>query len=94
LGSVSQFEKATIVSKLRAARERKRAATGKCEGRKSHAEVNPNAVKLARKLNRLDRTTHKRRSLRDIAATMAAQGHLARSGKPYGPSSIKSMLAR
>jgi hypothetical protein len=30
-----------LVSKLRAARERKRAAAGKCEGRKSWAEINP-----------------------------------------------------
>jgi hypothetical protein len=38
---------AALVSMLRTARERKRAATGKCEGRKSHAEVNPNAVRAA-----------------------------------------------
>jgi hypothetical protein len=79
---------------LRAARVCKRAATGKCEGRKTHAEVNPNAVNIARKLYRLDRSTHKRRSLRDIAATMAKQGHLARCGEPYGPSAIVSMLGK
>jgi DNA invertase Pin-like site-specific DNA recombinase len=32
LGSVAQFEKAMLVSKLRGARERRKAATGKCEG--------------------------------------------------------------
>ena len=35
LGAVSQFEKAQLVSKLKAARVRKRKETGKCEGRKS-----------------------------------------------------------
>jgi DNA invertase Pin-like site-specific DNA recombinase len=94
LGAVSEFEKASIVLKLRAARERKRATGAKVEGRKSHAEANPNAVALARKLHRRERTTGKRRSYRDIAATMAEQGHLAASGKPYGPSAIQSMLAR
>jgi len=94
LGAVSQFEKAMIVSKLRSARDAKRAATGKCEGRKSHEEMNPNAVALARKLHRKNRETGKRMSLRKIAATMAKQGHIAASGNAYGPSAIQSMLAR
>jgi DNA invertase Pin-like site-specific DNA recombinase len=94
LGAVSQFEKAMIVSKLRSARDAKREKTGKCEGRKSHAEVNPNAVALARKLHRKNRETGKRLSLRKIAATMAKQGHIAASSKAYGPSAIQSMLAR
>lgn len=92
LGAVSQFEKASIVLKLRVARDRKRATGVKVEGRKSHAEANPNAVALARKLHRKVRGTDKRMSLRDIAATMAQQGHLAASGNPYGPSAIQSML--
>jgi DNA invertase Pin-like site-specific DNA recombinase len=94
LGAISQFEKTTIVWKLRDARDRKRAANGKCEGRKSHAEANPNTVSEARKLFRKDRTTHKRKSLRDISAELAKAGHLAASGKPYGPSAIKSMLTK
>jgi hypothetical protein len=35
LGSVSQFEKAMLVAKLKGARDRKKAVTGKCGGRKS-----------------------------------------------------------
>jgi DNA invertase Pin-like site-specific DNA recombinase len=38
LGAVSQFEKAALVAKLKAARERRKAATGKCGGRHSVAE--------------------------------------------------------
>ena len=34
VGALAQYEKATIVMKLRGARERKRAKTGRCEGRK------------------------------------------------------------
>jgi DNA invertase Pin-like site-specific DNA recombinase len=94
LGAVSQFEKAMIVSKLRIARDRKRATEGKCEGRKSHAEANPNAVALARKLHRKPHHTDKRMSYRDIATEMANAGHLAASGKAYGPSAIKAMLTR
>jgi hypothetical protein len=41
LGAISEFDKAMTVAKLHGARERKRAATAKCEGRKSHAESSP-----------------------------------------------------
>ena len=34
LGAVSEYEKSVLVAKLRGARERKRARTGRCEGRK------------------------------------------------------------
>jgi DNA invertase Pin-like site-specific DNA recombinase len=43
LGSVAQFEKAMLVSKLREARERRKAATGKCEGWKSLSTWTPRA---------------------------------------------------
>jgi|SRR5579871_5259766 len=34
MGAIAQYEKTSIVLKLRAARQRKKAATGRCEGRK------------------------------------------------------------
>ena len=34
-GAFHEYEKARLVAKLKAARDRKRAAVGKCEGRKS-----------------------------------------------------------
>jgi DNA invertase Pin-like site-specific DNA recombinase len=43
LGAISQFEKTSLVAKVRAARDRKKAATGKCEGRKRWSEVKPRA---------------------------------------------------
>jgi DNA invertase Pin-like site-specific DNA recombinase len=48
LGAIAQFEKASTVAKLKAARDRKRARDGKCEGRKSHAEINPELVALVK----------------------------------------------
>ena len=41
-----------LVAKLRGAHERKRRETGNCEGRKSHAEENPELVALVRQLRR------------------------------------------
>src|SRR5271170_6080987 len=87
LGAVAQFEKAALVAKLRGARERKKAITGKCGGRKSYAERNPETVALAKKLSRY--TINKRkRSLREIAAELEAAGHVAAGGKQYGAAAI------
>jgi DNA invertase Pin-like site-specific DNA recombinase len=92
LGAVSEFEKAMLVSRLRGARDRKRATTGKCGGRRSHTEAHPQTVEMAKSLRWINKRMRQKRSLRDISAELAAKGHLARSGKPYGPSAIQSML--
>ena len=90
LGAISQFEKAQLVAKLKAARDRRRAATGRCEGRKPVPEV---VVREARRLARKSPKTGKRRSLRTIALELAALGHVGPRGKPYGAESVKRMLA-
>jgi DNA invertase Pin-like site-specific DNA recombinase len=92
LGAIAQFEKASAVAKLAAARKRKREATGKCEGRKAHTELHPDVVELARRLRRR-RPKGGQRSLRAISAKLAAQGHVNERGRPYNPKSIASMLA-
>jgi DNA invertase Pin-like site-specific DNA recombinase len=92
LGSVSQFEKAMLVAKLKGARDRKKAETGKCGGRKSYTERAPEMVTLAKKLARYPVNGHKR-SLRDIAAELAAQGHMSGDGRPYAATAIARMIA-
>jgi DNA invertase Pin-like site-specific DNA recombinase len=89
LGAVSQFEKASIVAKLRHARDRMRAETGRCEGRKA---VPTETVNAARRLARRNPKTGGKRSLRDIARELANLGHLSPSGKSYFPASISAML--
>jgi DNA invertase Pin-like site-specific DNA recombinase len=83
LGAVAQFEKASLVAKLKGARDRKRMREGRCEGRKPAPEA---AQRLARRLRR------KGLSLRAIADGLAAQGFLAPSGKPYLAQSVKVMI--
>jgi DNA invertase Pin-like site-specific DNA recombinase len=89
LGAVSQFEKAGLVAKLRHAREARRAATGRCEGRRPVPEA---VVAEARRLFRKSPKTGKRRSLRAIAAELAVLGHMGPSGTPYHAGSIRHML--
>lgn len=90
-GTFAQLEKTRLVRKLRAARERKRATGAKVEGRKSHAELNPDLVTLARRLHRKDRNGN-RRSLREIAAELAVQGYTSAAGTPLSPSVVRSLV--
>src|SRR5262249_14537604 len=92
LGAIAQFEKASTVAKLKAARDRKRARQGKCEGRKSHAEMNPELVALAKRLRRRNPKTGERRSLRSIAAELAKLGHVNINGRPFAAESIQAMV--
>lgn len=91
LGAVSQFEKSAIVSKLRAARGRKRAATGKCEGRKPYGEKDgePEVLALMRKLG-----SKGDRSYAWIARELTRRGHVSRTGKLWSPHSVRTILLR
>ncbi len=91
LGAISQFEKAQLVMKLKAARDRKKAETGRCGGRRP---VPAATVKEARRLARRNPKTGRVRSLRRIAKELADLGHLGPSGNEYGAESVKRMLAR
>ena len=89
LGAVAQFEKAALVAKLRAARNRVRAERGRCEGRKP---IPVETLAAARRLARKSPKTGKRRSLRAISAELAVLGHFGPTGKPYLPGSVTRML--
>jgi DNA invertase Pin-like site-specific DNA recombinase len=86
LGAVAEFEKSSLVAKLKAARERRRAETGKCGGRKSYAEARPETVALAKQMQGAGM------SLRKISAALAAQGHVTAKGKPYVASAVQAMI--
>jgi DNA invertase Pin-like site-specific DNA recombinase len=93
LGAIAQFDKATLVAKLKAARDRKKAETGKCGGRKSYAEREGGAelIALARQLRRPDRD-RRPVSLRKVSAQLAERGYLSNAGTPYVASAVASML--
>jgi DNA invertase Pin-like site-specific DNA recombinase len=92
LGAIAQFEKASTVAKLAAARKRKREREGRCEGRKPLSETRPEVVALARKLRRR-RPKGGRLSLREVAKALATEGYFNERGKPYAAKSVASMLA-
>jgi DNA invertase Pin-like site-specific DNA recombinase len=91
LGAVSEFDKAMVVAKLKGARDRKRALTGKCEGRKSDADTHPELVALVRQLRRR-RPKGGQRSLREISAELTLRGYVNERGAAFSAASISSML--
>ncbi|MGE0052939.1 MAG: recombinase family protein [Hyphomicrobium sp.] len=106
LGAVAQFEKAALVAKLKGARERKRRHSGKCEGRKSFAEMakgggprrlpaDPRisgAMDLAKRLRRASPKTGERLSFRKISTKLAEAGYLNAVGQPYNAKSVRAMV--
>lgn len=89
LGAVAQFDKATLVHKLRGARDRKSAQLGRrIEGNPAWKAAPTAAVEVARVARA------KGASLRAVSAALAARGFLAPSGKPYGAESVRRMLAK
>ena len=96
LAVIAQFEKTSIVSKLRKAKDRIRRETGRCEGRKPFGDRagESEAMELMRQLRRKPIGKAKRMSFARIAAELQAAGHPTRSGKPWSASSVKTILAR
>jgi DNA invertase Pin-like site-specific DNA recombinase len=95
LGAVAQFEKSVIVSKLKAARMRKRRETGRCEGRKPFGTRPGEAetVHLIRRLRRKPRGGE-RLSFAAIAAQLNAEGAATRTGKPWAPETVRQIVTR
>jgi DNA invertase Pin-like site-specific DNA recombinase len=95
LGAVSQFEKASLVAKLRGARDRQSAVEGKrIEGRKGYSETAPEMVREAKRLARKNPKTGAVRSLLDISAELAALGYKTAKGNPFSASQVARLIGR
>jgi len=95
LGAVSQFEKSVIVTKLRAARLRKRTETGRSEGRKPFGTKPGEAetLELIRRLRRKPRGGE-RLSFDAIAARLNAEGVATRTGKAWAGATVYGIVKR
>lgn len=88
-GAIAQYEKAMIVAKLRGARQRMKAKTGRCEGRKpyGHYEGEPE-------------TLERMKALRDtgmgfdrIADVLNSEGCKPRTGERWWGKTINGILS-
>ena len=93
MGAIAQYDKQMTVLKLRAARERKRAKEGKCEGRKSYSEVAPDILKEVKRLRRKPKGM-KRKSYRAIAEELNRQGMLTLMGRAWTGGNVAVLLRR
>lgn len=93
LAAVSQFEKTSVVLKLRAARSRARREKGRCEGRKPFGEREGEAGTLAliRSMRRKPKGGE-RQSFSAIAEKLNSDGIPTRTGKPWHPEVIRRLL--
>ena len=95
LGAVSEFEKASLVSKLKAARDKKKLETGKCGGRKSFSELDPEMVAAAKRYSRRKSRSPRKQgqnyTLREVAEQLQADGF---TEKVLSAQSVKNLLAQ
>jgi DNA invertase Pin-like site-specific DNA recombinase len=91
LGAIAEYDKTMTVLKLRAARERKRAKVGKCEGRKSYTEAMPEVIKEIRRLRRKRKGMPKRTFIK-VADELNANGFKTMTGKPFTGQVVQNIL--
>ena len=92
LGSVAEFEKSNLVSKLRGARERVKAKNGKCEGRKSLSEIMGDAT-FKGMIRQIKSLRKENKSYASIAGVLASKGYVQpSSGKPFHKSQIMRLI--
>jgi len=89
MGALAQWEKATLVKKLRAARERA-AADGRACGRKPYGALSEEHEGL-RALHEWNRQGY---SCQEIADMMNARGYPSRTGVPWSKHTVNGIIAR
>lgn len=87
-GAISQYERAMIVSKLRGARQRMRAKSGRCEGRKPYGTRDGEQAII----DRMVKLRAAGGNFEHIARELVATGAMSRSGKPWRPATIRRIL--
>lgn len=96
LGAFSEFDKANLVARMRAGREKVRRETGWCEGTHPYGDLpgEQEVVAIIKRLRRKNPKTGKVRGYGEIADELARLGKQARSGKPWNRSTVRSVLMR
>ena len=89
-GVIAEYERSMIVLKLRAARQRVRAKTGHCEGRKPFGEQPGEKAVVARVLE----LHHQSLNYTAIAAVLNAEGYPTQTGSKWFPMTVSRTIAR
>ena len=89
-GAIAEYEKTMIVMKLRGARNRKKAKTGRCEGRKPFGHY-PGEGKVVERMKALRAAEM---AYDKLAEQLTAEGFTTRKGTAWHGFSVQRILAR
>lgn len=89
-GAIAQYEKSMIVMKLRGARNRKKAKTGRCEGRKPYGHF-PGEQRVVERMKAL---RAEGMAFDKLAAKLTTEGFATRKGTAWHGYSVQRILAR
>lgn len=94
-GIFAELDKSLTVKKLRDAREKIKAESGKCEGRKSYRETEKGA-EILREIRRLRRKRkgRVRRTFNEVADALNEQGYRATNGKQFTGNTVRGIYHR
>jgi len=90
MGVFAQYERSSIVAKLRGARQRMRAKTGRCEGRKAFGHTEQERATISR----VCELHNQRLSCAQIAARLNQEGYTSRMGSVFHTTSVARILER
>ena len=94
LAAVAEFDRCVIVLKLRGARERKKLATGRCEGRLGFG-MKPGEQEIVDRMIVLSQMGNKPDQIAQILNSEGVETRGTKKGKsPWHPSTISKILAR
>ena len=93
-GVFAELEKSMLVKKLRTAREHKKEKTGKCEGRKSWTESNPELIREIKKLRRKKKGHENLMSWSKVANELNRMGYRNQSGNDFTGTAISKIYQR
>ena len=91
LGAIAEYDKTMLVLKLKASRDRIKARDGKCEGRKSYHESNPELIAEIKRLRRKPRNG-KRLSMKKTAEALKEKGFKGDTGKDISLCILKNII--
>jgi len=94
LGAIAEYDKSMTVLKLRVARQRVKARTGKCEGRKTTSERDPALIAEIKKLRRKQKGIVKRMSFSLCAQILNENGFVNSVGEPLTGKAISGIWYR
>ena len=96
LAVMAEFDKCSLVLKMKVAKDKIRAETGRCEGVKPFGTLpgEQDAIERMRALRRKPIGKAKRMSFAKIAAALQAEGFQTRGGKPWQASTVRDILSK